>query len=125
MTSFIVLEYKTFAPMQYHYWQKLRCTKIISSGRRYYLAPSLPNYTETLRDSTAAAESPPQLSGLTQRETDVLSRLAEGRTNQEIAADLFISEHTVANHLQRIYRKIGCGNRTEASTYAIDRGLVI
>ena len=60
---------------------------------------------------------------LTRRETDVLVLIAEGKTNQEIALDLFISEHTVASHLQNIYKKIGCGNRTEAARFASGSGL--
>lgn len=61
---------------------------------------------------------------LSRRETEVLVKVAEGRTNQEIAVDLFISDHTVANHLHNIYKKIGCNNRTEASRFALSAGLV-
>ena len=44
--------------------------------------------------------------------------VAEGLSNREIGAALFISEHTAANHIRSILRKTGCANRTEAATYA-------
>jgi len=86
---------------------------------------SLPQNGRRLKISTDLKANRRQHLSLTRRETEVLARLAGGRTNQEIAADLFVSEYTVANHLQKIYRKIGCSNRTEASKYAIDHELVI
>ena len=51
--------------------------------------------------------------GLTGREEDILPLLIEGLTNEEIAARLFISPHTVKNHVTNIFRKAGVGNRFE------------
>jgi DNA-binding CsgD family transcriptional regulator len=51
-------------------------------------------------------------------EVKVIRLLAQGKTNQEIAGELFISQHTVAAHVARILAKTGCKNRTEAATYA-------
>ena len=62
--------------------------------------------------------------GLTARELEILSRVAAGDTNRQIAAALSISEHTVARHLSNIFDKTGTGNRTEASIYAQKSGLV-
>jgi DNA-binding NarL/FixJ family response regulator len=45
-------------------------------------------------------------------------------SNREIGAALFISEHTVANHIRNILRKTSCANRTEAASYAHRNGLV-
>lgn len=61
---------------------------------------------------------------LTEREMDVLHLLAQGKTNKEIAAVLFISERTVKFHISSILGKLGAGNRTEAVTIAAQRGLI-
>lgn len=53
--------------------------------------------------------------GLTQRETEVISLAAEGRTNREIAGLLGISPLTVRKHLEHAYPKLGVGNRTAAA----------
>jgi DNA-binding CsgD family transcriptional regulator len=55
---------------------------------------------------------------LSPSEAKVIRLLAQGKTNQEIAGELFISQHTVAAHVARILAKTGCKNRTEAATYA-------
>jgi pimeloyl-ACP methyl ester carboxylesterase/DNA-binding CsgD family transcriptional regulator len=68
-----------------------------------------------------AATSP---AGLTARECDVLRLIALGRTNQQIAAELFISPHTVSHHLRGIFAKTTTTNRTEASAFAHNHQLV-
>jgi DNA-binding CsgD family transcriptional regulator/tetratricopeptide (TPR) repeat protein len=62
--------------------------------------------------------------GLTEREVEVLSLIAQGKSNPEIAAELSISLNTVTRHLNHIFAKIGTNNRTEAAVYAIQHGLV-
>jgi DNA-binding CsgD family transcriptional regulator len=61
-----------------------------------------------------ASAAPALPGGLTPREAEVLERLAAGRPNKEIAADLGMSVPTVARHLANAFRKLGCSNRTEA-----------
>jgi DNA-binding CsgD family transcriptional regulator len=61
--------------------------------------------------------------GLSAREVEVLRLVAQGRSNREIAAELFIAEKTARNHVERVYAKLGVNNRTQASLAAIDRGL--
>ena len=61
--------------------------------------------------------------GLTNREVEVLRLVAQGRSNREIAAELFIAEKTARNHVEHVYAKLGVNNRTQASLAAIDRGL--
>jgi DNA-binding CsgD family transcriptional regulator len=56
--------------------------------------------------------------GLTQREVEVLRLIAVGKSNNNIAEELFISLRTVANHVTSILNKIGASNRTEAAIYA-------
>jgi len=70
---------------------------------------------------------PATLSGvdvLTARELDVLGCLSTGASNKEIAARLFISEHTVRNHIQNILGKLHLGNRVQAAAYAVREGIV-
>jgi DNA-binding CsgD family transcriptional regulator len=61
--------------------------------------------------------------GLTSREAEVLGLVASGKSNREVAADLFISEKTVARHLSNIFAKVGVSSRTEAAAYAFEHGL--
>ncbi|MGQ0615878.1 MAG: LuxR C-terminal-related transcriptional regulator [Acidimicrobiia bacterium] len=62
--------------------------------------------------------------GLTQREVQVLRLVASGRTNREIAAELYLSEKTVARHLSNIFTKIGVASRSAATAYAFGHRLV-
>ncbi|HEY5833852.1 LuxR C-terminal-related transcriptional regulator [Streptomyces sp.] len=61
---------------------------------------------------------------LTAREIDVLRLVAAGRTNRAIAAELTISEHTVARHLNNIFAKIDVSSRAAATAYAFTHGLM-
>jgi DNA-binding NarL/FixJ family response regulator len=61
---------------------------------------------------------------LTGRELEVLGRIAEGRSNREIAGDLFISEATVKTHVNSLLAKLRVPDRTRAAVVAIERGLV-
>jgi ATP/maltotriose-dependent transcriptional regulator MalT len=61
---------------------------------------------------------------LSERELEVLSLLASGKTNSEVAGDLFVSVGTVKSHTGNIYRKLGARNRTEALTRAREFGLI-
>jgi pimeloyl-ACP methyl ester carboxylesterase/DNA-binding CsgD family transcriptional regulator len=62
--------------------------------------------------------------GLTEREVEVLRHLASGKTNGEIAEELFVSVRTVERHVANIYAKIGTRGRANATAYALTRGLV-
>ena len=69
-------------------------------------------------------ESPPEDSGLTKRELEVLGLLADGLSQKEIAARLVISSKTVAAHVQHILGKLGVHSRTQAVAHAYRRGLL-
>lgn len=64
------------------------------------------------------------INGLTPREQEVLSLLAEGKTNDEIAEQLVISSHTVARHRENLMGKLGLHSRSELVKYAIRKGLI-
>jgi DNA-binding CsgD family transcriptional regulator len=55
--------------------------------------------------------------GLSAREAEVMSLIADGQTNGQIAARLFLAEKTVKNHVRRIYSKLGVGSRPAAIAY--------
>ncbi|MBM2616743.1 response regulator transcription factor [Actinoplanes sp. LDG1-06] len=61
---------------------------------------------------------------LTEREIEVLRRIARGATNREIAAQLFVSEGTVKNHVSHILSRLGLRDRTQAALYARENGLL-
>ncbi|MDF2839546.1 MAG: response regulator transcription factor [Clostridia bacterium] len=60
---------------------------------------------------------------LTQREHEVLTLIAEGHNNREIAEELFISEKTVKNHISNIFRKLNVSDRTQAAIYAFKNNI--
>lgn len=68
------------------------------------------------------AELPPTEDPLTEREVDVLRLIAQGLTNQEIAAKLVIGEGTVRTHVSNILTKLHLANRTQAALYALREG---
>ncbi len=59
----------------------------------------------------------PEMHPLSAREAEVMSLIADGQTNGEIAARLFLAEKTVKNHVRRIYSKLGVGSRPAAIAY--------
>jgi DNA-binding NarL/FixJ family response regulator len=70
------------------------------------------------------AVPPAELSELTPREVEVLTLVAKGRSNGEIAADLVLSEATVKTHVKHILAKLGVRDRVQAVVFAYEAGLV-
>ncbi|QKW38158.1 response regulator transcription factor [Actinomadura sp. NAK00032] len=70
------------------------------------------------------AAAPPR-EPLTDRELDVVKRVARGRTNEEIAGELFVSLSTVKTHLGSVHRKLGTRNRVETAAWAWETGLMV
>jgi DNA-binding NarL/FixJ family response regulator len=62
-------------------------------------------------------------SPLSQREREIVSLVAQGYKNREMAEKMFISEQTVKNHLHNIFDKLGVSDRLELALYAIHKGL--
>lgn len=80
-----------------------------------------PKAAARLMREVRAPESP---ESLTERETEVLRLLAQGRSNKEIAHDLSIGEKTVKTHVSNILSKLNVPSRTQAALYAVRIGLV-
>ena len=66
----------------------------------------------------------PATAGLTAREAQVLRLVATGMTNRALAAELFLSEKTVARHVSNIFAKLGVSSRAAATAYAYEHELV-
>lgn len=79
---------------------------------------------KVIRELNRPTGLPPTAEPLTEREVEVLKLVARGMTNQEMAAELVISERTVANHVGNILGKLHLANRTQAALYALREGLV-
>lgn len=68
--------------------------------------------------------APGALDSLTPREQEVLTAIAAGRSNSEIATEFFLSESTVKTHVSRVFAKLGLRDRVHAVIFAYDNGLV-
>jgi DNA-binding CsgD family transcriptional regulator len=104
--------------------QLRQALEMVDAG--FAVAPS-----DWLRPAPAALTAPRadmdddlQATSLTDREHDVLDRLAEGLSNQRIADRLGISPHTVKFHIASIYDKLDARTRTQAVRHALDRGVL-
>ncbi|MER5556294.1 response regulator transcription factor [Streptomyces sp. NPDC002793] len=89
-----------------------------------------PNITKRLIAEFSRVSTGPRAPGrervgsLTERETEVLSLVAQGLSNAEIAVRLVVAEQTVKTHVSRILVKLGLRDRTQAAVYAYESGLV-
>jgi two-component system NarL family response regulator len=87
--------------------------RAVHSGQQYLPASVV---------AAVAAELPRP--GLSSRELEVLRHIVQGLQNKEIAFQLGISEETAKNHVKSILKKLGAGDRTQAATSAIQRGII-
>jgi DNA-binding NarL/FixJ family response regulator len=100
--------------------------KVAMSGGGNVLSPRvIQNLFESMDDGTTDDTQPHRrpASALTQRETDILGLLSEGRSNRDISRALYLSEKTVKAHLAAIFRKLGVSNRTQAAMAAVAMGI--
>ncbi len=111
--------------------------RALESGARAYMLKSMPpkELVEVIRHVHAGKKKiPPQLAAqlaehlsdeaLTGREVEVLSQIAGGNRNRDIADRLFISEETVKVHIKHIMEKLGASDRTQAVAIGVRRGII-
>lgn len=77
------------------------------------------------RAATAAPRDAPSLAMLTEREREVLALVARGRSNDEVAASLFISPHTAKTHVKNTMLKLGAHDRAQLVIAAYESGLLV
>ncbi len=99
--------------------ETLRAVRAVASGEAIFS----PAIARRLVGFFAAARPAAALPELTDREREVLALIARGRTNQEIAADLFLSLKTVRNHVTNIFSKLQVVDRAQAVLRAREAGL--
>jgi DNA-binding NarL/FixJ family response regulator len=111
--------------------------RALESGACAYMLKSMPpkELVEVIRQVHAGKKKiPPQLAAqlaehlsdesLTSREVEVLSQIAGGNRNKDIAERLFISEETVKVHIKHIMEKLGASDRTQAVAIGVRRGII-
>jgi DNA-binding NarL/FixJ family response regulator len=111
--------------------------RALEAGARGYMLKSLPpkELVEVIRQVHAGKKRiPPQLAAqlaehlsdedLTPREIEVLSQIAGGNRNRDIAEKLFITEETVKVHIKHIMEKLGASDRTQAVAIGVRRGII-
>lgn len=100
-----------FEPEELH-----RCIRDLAAGATVLSPAVAPVVFEALRRTTPAAAEPGDLvDPLTEREAEIMNLIAQGSTNAEIAAGLFLSEKTVKNHVNHVYAKLGARTRAQAT----------
>ena len=106
---------------------------IVKSIRRVYAgeiwldshmsAAVMRQFAAPAADVPAAADRCRERSPLSQRELEIVSLVAQGLRNKEMAEKMFISEQTVKNHLHNIFRKLDVSDRLALALYAVHNGL--
>jgi DNA-binding NarL/FixJ family response regulator len=98
--------------------------RIIATGGSLFSPSVTRRLIEDYARRSPHSEPPPGLDQLTARETGVLELVARGLSNSEIAAQLFVSEHTVKTHVAHILQKLDLRDRTQAVVIAYESRLV-
>ncbi|WP_246119674.1 response regulator [Aeromicrobium flavum] len=103
------------------YDQVAEAVKLVAAGQSL-ISPSMA--TKLLDEFVHMAKGPAPATTLTARELQVLRLVAHGKSNRDIAGELFISENTVKNHIRNILEKLQMKSRMEAAMYAVRSKLI-
>ncbi|MET9609891.1 response regulator transcription factor [Streptomyces sp. NPDC006512] len=105
--------------------QLAEAVRVVAGGEAL-LSPNITKrlITEFSRLGAPRAPSKARIDALTERETEVLSLIAQGLSNAEIAEHLIVAEQTVKTHVSRVLVKLGLRDRTQAAVFAYETGLV-
>jgi len=101
------------------------CIRAVTAGHYWLGSKPVSNLVQVLHDLMEEIRQPPQNTfGLTARELEVVTLIAQGMTNKDIARECKIAEETVKRHLKNIFDKVGVWNRLELALFAINNHLV-
>jgi len=101
------------------------CIHSVMQGHYWLGSKPVSNLVQVLNDLMEEIKQPPQNTfGLTARELQVVTLIAQGMTNKDIARECAIAEETVKRHLKNIFDKVGVWNRLELALFAINNHLV-
>ena len=106
--------------------QLVAAIRAVASGDAL-LSPSITRLLieEFIRRPPDSVRAAPELQGMTEREVEVLRLMAQGLSNAEIAAELFVSDTTVKTHVGRILMKLRLRDRVQAVVFAYEHGIVV
>ncbi len=106
--------------------QLIDAVKIVASGDAL-IAPSVTRrlIADFARHAPPSGSVADEVGLLTEREREVLVLIARGRSNSEIAADLYVGESTVKTHVGRVLSKLNLSSRAQAVAFAYESGLVV
>lgn len=100
----------------------VRCIKKVMNGESQLHPKATSHLLANL--STRGIQEKSRVEALTKRELEVLQEIARGKSNKEIASDLFITEKTVKTHVSNLLAKLELADRTQAALYAVKNKLV-
>jgi DNA-binding NarL/FixJ family response regulator len=101
----------------------IRAARVVAEGGAW-LDPTVTARVLSAYRGDGAARPAPQIDALSERETEVLRAMGQGRSNAEIAESLHISEVTVKTHIGHIFTKLDLRDRAAAIVFAFDYGIV-
>jgi DNA-binding NarL/FixJ family response regulator len=102
----------------------VRAVRVVAAGEAL-LAPSITRRViEDYAQRSAPKKNAAALEQLTERELEVLRLLATGRSNAEMATQLFLGEGTIKTHVSHVLRKLGLRDRVQAVVFAYESGLI-
>jgi DNA-binding NarL/FixJ family response regulator len=100
--------------------KRVKGSDLVDDIRRVGAGESLldPEMTDRLFERLRSGpKTDPLLSRLTDQEREIVSHIAEGKTNKQIAAEMFLAEKTIKNYVSNLLAKMGMGRRSEAAAY--------
>jgi two-component system, NarL family, nitrate/nitrite response regulator NarL len=100
----------------------MKAIRTVSAGEYWVARESVGSLVGTFR--TRPSHAPDRQFGLTRRELEIVTTVATGLTNKDIARRFSLSEETVKHHLTKIFSKLGVANRVELALFAINEQLV-
>ncbi len=97
----------------------------VMAGQYWLDADSLHVVVDALRELLAHGNGAASIGdyGLTRRELDIITKIANGRSNKEVSEEFSISERTVKHHLTNIFSKVGVSSRLQLALFAVNHDL--